>query len=401
MTGEIRERVEFGCLAGIRVIDLGHLVAGPMAAGLLADHGADVVKVERPGQGDAIRRLGVHPHKGNAPLWWKVANRNKRAIALDFDDAGDMELLLRLISETDILITNFSPAILTKYEIDYERLRRVNQSLVMLTTTGFGLTGPHRERRGFGRTAEAFSGFAYTTGFPDGPPMHAGFPVADCLGALMGAFAVMAAVYERANNPDSAGQHIDLGLHETPFRIMDLIAVQFDQLGVVTGREGTANSYVSPSGTWKTRDGRWLSFTGSTQAMVERFFTALDREDLISDPRFGTHVSRLEGREELDRIIADWMSIHTLAKAVEVLEAHGVAVSTYMNIEDIFSDPHYEARGDIISIEDDEVGMMRMPAALPFFSRTPGRVVHTGPAINAHRREVLADWLGDHTPAEA
>lgn len=383
----------FGCVDGLRVMDIGHMVAGPMAAGLLADHGADVIKVERPGHGDSIRRLGVHKEKGDAALWWKVVNRNKRTIALDFEQTNDRELLLRLVARTDVITTNFAPSVLASLDLEYERLRQVNPGLIMLSASGFGLTGPYRDRRGFGRTAEAFSGMAFTTGFQDGPPMHAGFPVADCMAALMGAFAVMAAIYERSSNSNHEGQHIDLALYEAPFRLMDLITVAFDQLGTVTSREGTFNSYVSPSGTWRSKDGKWASFTGSTQGMVERFFEGIGRPDLIDDPRFTTNSTRLKNLGDLDAIISEWMAQHTMAEVLAALERQDVAMSTYMTIEDIFQDPQYKACHDIIEIEDEEVGPIRMPAALPFFSRTPGRVMHSGRPMNADRNDILRDWL--------
>ena len=382
-----------GPLTGLRVIDVGQLIAAPLTATLLADFGADVVKVERPGVGDAGREMG--PRKGDIPLWWKVNGRNKRSIALDLKDDADREIFRRLVEQADVLVENFAVGVMDRLGLGYETLREWNPGLVQLSVSGFGQTGPRRHSKGFGRNAEAFSGMAYTTGYPDRPPIHLAFPVADSVSGIFGAFAVLAALRERDTNPTGEGQMIDLALYEAVFRLMEFTAIAYDQLGEVTEREGARSTYVAPVNTWRTKDGKWASFTGSTQAMVERLFRAIGRPDLLTDPRFLTNKTRMAHRDELDEILSAWMADHTLAEVTRIFDEHQVAIAPVYSIADIFAEPHYWAREAIIEVEDDELGPVRMQGVVPKFSRTPGAVRHTGPRIDQDRESILADWLAE------
>lgn len=379
-----------GPLAGVRVVDLGQLIAAPMAAALLGDFGADVVKVENPRGGDPGREMG--PRKDGTPLWWKVNGRNKRSIALDLKNDADRALLRRLVEATDVLVENFAPGVMERLGLAYEVLSEWNPRLVHLSVTGFGQTGPRREQRAFGRGAEAFSGMAYTTGFPDRPPIHLAFPVADCVSGVLGAFAAVAALQERARS--GRGQYIDLALYESVFRLMEFTAISYDQLGIITERQGARSSYVAPVNTWRTRDGRWASFTGSTQPMVERLFAAIGRPELARDERFLTNQDRLGHRDELDLIVGGWMQEHSLAEIEAVFAAHDVAISPVLNIADIFEEAQYWAREALIEVEDEDLGPVRVQGIIPKFSRTPGRVRRLGPRLDQDRDEVLADWLG-------
>ncbi|HEY0398622.1 MAG TPA: CoA transferase [Acidimicrobiia bacterium] len=382
-----------GPLTGLRVIDVGQLIAAPLTATLLADFGADVVKVERPGVGDAGREMG--PRKGDIPLWWKVNGRNKRSIALDLKDDADREIFRRLVEQADVLVENFAVGVMDRLGLGYETLREWNPGLVQLSVSGFGQTGPRRHSKGFGRNAEAFSGMAYTTGYPDRPPIHLAFPVADSVSGIFGAFAVLAALRERETNPTGEGQMVDLALYEAVFRLMEFTAIAYDQLGEVTEREGARSTYVAPVNTWRTKDGKWASFTGSTQAMVERLFRAIGRPDLLTDPRFLTNKTRMAHRDELDEILSAWMADHTLAEVTRIFDEHQVAIAPVYSIADIFAEPHYWAREAIIEVEDDELGPVRMQGVVPKFSRTPGAVRHTGPRIDQDRESILADWLAE------
>ncbi|HEV7688740.1 MAG TPA: CoA transferase [Acidimicrobiia bacterium] len=382
-----------GPLTGLRVIDVGQLIAAPLTATLLADFGADVVKVERPGVGDAGREMG--PRKGDIPLWWKVNGRNKRSIALDLKDDADREIFRRLVEQADVLVENFAVGVMDRLGLGYETLREWNPGLVQLSVSGFGQTGPRRHSKGFGRNAEAFSGMAYTTGYPDRPPIHLAFPVADSVSGIFGAFAVLAALRERETNPTGEGQMVDLALYEAVFRLMEFTAIAYDQLGEVTEREGARSTYVAPVNTWRTKDGKWASFTGSTQAMVERLFRAIGRPDLLTDPRFLTNKTRMAHRDELDEILSAWMADHILAEVTRIFDEHQVAIAPVYSIADIFAEPHYWAREAIIEVEDDELGPVRMQGVVPKFSRTPGAVRHTGPRIDQDRESILADWLAE------
>jgi crotonobetainyl-CoA:carnitine CoA-transferase CaiB-like acyl-CoA transferase len=380
-----------GPLRGLKVLDLGQLVAAPMSATLLADYGADVVKVERRGTGDPVRQL--IPHKGPVSLWWKVSGRNKRSVAIDFTDPDDKALLLDLVAVADVVLENFVPGTLEAHGLGYDALKAVNPRVVMLSISGYGQTGPYRGRRAFGRSAEAFGGMAYMTGYEDRPPLHTGFPLADEASGVLGALAVMSAIYERDRNPSGEGQHIDLALYETVFRFIEFLAVAYDQLGKVTERMGFRNTYVAPVNTWQCRDG-WVSFTGSTQAMVERLFVAIGRPELNDDPKFATNTERVANQDELDAILAGWMREHTMDEIVDIFDRHRVAISPILSIADIFENPQYAAREAIVTVDDDEVGPLRMQGIFPKFSRTPGHIRHAGPPLDADRADVQRDWLG-------
>lgn len=387
-----------GPLTGLKVLDMGQLIAGPLAATLLGDFGADVVKVERPGSGDPGRDMGEK--KDGVSLWWKVGARNKRSVCLDLKDPEDQETFLGLVAEADIVVENFSPGTLDKMGIGYSRLKERNPGIIHLGISGFGQTGPRSHWKGFGRTAEAFSGLAYTTGFPESAPIHLAFPVADCVSAVMGAMAVMMAVYEREHNGTGEGQYIDLSLFETVFRIMEFVAINYDQLGLVLERTGAKSSYVAPVNTWETKDHKWASFTGSTQAIVTRTFRAMGQPELIEDDRFKDNASRLQHGEELDEIMAAWMREHTLEEVMRQFEAHDVPIAPVYNIADIFEEDHYWDRGALIRMDDPELGNVTVQGITPKFSRTPGSVRWLGPPLDSGRQDVLDDWLGQSSDPE-
>lgn len=386
-----------GPLAGLRVIDLGQVVAAPIAASLFADFGADVIKIEHPQRGDPIRKLARSKH--GVGLWWKVSARNKRTIALDLGDAEDLDVFHSLVEQADVVLENFAPGVMERLGIGYDTLQERNPRLIQLSISGFGQTGPRRALKAFGRSAEAYSGMAYTNGYPDRPPVHMAFPVADCLSGVLGAFAVMMAVHERAQS--GRGQYIDLALFEAVFRLQEYIPIHYDQLGLVTEREGTSNSYTAPVNTWSTADGKLISFTGSTQGMVERLFHAMERPDLIDDPRFVDNAARVRHREALDAIIGNWMATLTLAEVQERFDANEVAASPILNIADIFDDAHYWERGALVEVEDPDLGRVRIQGVAPRMSRTPGAIRWLGRGVDADRHTILHDWLGRDPDTDA
>lgn len=381
-----------GPLTGIRVLDLGQLIAAPLTAGLMADLGADVVKVERPGDGDPGRDMG--PRKGDVPLWWKVNGRNKRSIALDLKVAEDAEIFRGLIEATDVLVENFAVGVMDRLGLGYDVLKTWNKGLIHLSVSGFGQTGPRRSAKGFGRTAEAFSGMAYTTGFPDRPPIHLAYPVADCVSGLFGAYAVLAALHERDHNGTGEGQFIDLALYESVFRLMEFTAISYDQLGVITERQGTQSSYVAPVNTYRTKDDKWASFTGSTQSMVTRLFVAIGQPELIDDPRFMTNHLRMTNRDELDGLVGGWIADHTMDEVLEIFDRHEVAIAPVYSIEDIFKEPQYWEREAIVEVPDEDLGSARVQGVVPKFSRTPGEIRRLGPRLDQDRQSILQDWNG-------
>ena len=289
-----------GPMAGVRVLDLSNIIAGPLAACLLGDFGADVVKVELPGVGDAMRH--APPFKDGVPLWWKVTNRNKRCVTIDLHKPEGQDLVRRLVPQFDVVVENFRPGVLERWGLGWEDLHRAHPRLIMLRVTAYGQTGPYASRAGFARMAEAFAGLAYITGTPDTPPLHAGYPIADALCGVFGAMAVGFALWERDHGAGE-GQWIDLSLYEAILRTIEYLVIEHDQLGAVRERGGNLSQYVAPSNVYRTRDGHWVSLTTSTQTIWERFVRAIDRADLLDDPRTRRPEDRLGVRAMLDALV--------------------------------------------------------------------------------------------------
>lgn len=384
-------------LAGLRVIDMATLLAAPFAAELLGDFGAEVIKIELPGEGDAMRQL--RPHKGQVPLWWKVAARNKRSVTLDVRRPRGREVLLQLVRQTDILVENFRPGTLEKWGLSPDALWQANPRLIILRTTGFGQTGPYRDQPGFGRVGETLSGLLYLTGYPDRPPVHAPFPLADMVSGLFGALGVMLALYHRDAHASGRGQVIDLGLYEAIFRLLEFSVVEYDQLGVVRERVGNRNPSVAPLGVYQTQDGRHVSIVASNQATCMRLLKCIGGPELAADPRFATMAARLEHEDALEAVLAQWIGARTMAEVQETFVAGEVPFAPVYNVADVVADPHFAARENIVAVPDPELGTVRMQGVVPRLSATPGRVSHAGPRLGEHTEAVLTA-LGGLTPDE-
>ena len=301
--GRGRETQACGPLAGLRVLDIATIIAAPLAATMLADFGAEVVKTELPG-GDGARGFG--PFKEGHSLWWKVLNRNKTLITLDLRTAEGVALLLRVLPEFDVLIENFRPGTLDGWGLSKEVLWGVQPRLVILRATGFGQTGPYRGRTGFARVFEAMGGMTYITGEASGEPVHCGYPIGDALGGLFGAMGVLAACWKRAADPGAAGEEVDLSMTEAVLRILEFLPIEYDQLGAVRERSGNENQYSAPSAVYRTRDGHWVSLAGSTNAIFANNCRAIGRADLIGDARYSTNGARTEQRGALNAIFSEW-----------------------------------------------------------------------------------------------
>lgn len=387
-----RSAAPSGPLLGIRVLDISTVIAGPFASALLGDMGAEVLKIEIPGQGDHIRHLP--PHKDGVPLWSKVTNRNKRGITLDLRTPEGKDLFERMLPRYDVLVENFRPGTLARWGLPGERLREINPGLVILRVTGFGQTGPYAPLPGFARSFEALSGFVNLCGEADGPPMYPGFPVSDALTGVFGAYSVAAALMERARSSDGKGQEIDLAATEAMFRVLDFMPIEYDQLGVVRGRQGNLNAYSAPSDVYRTADDRWVAMAVSAPTVFTRLARAWGRTDLLTDPDFATNTARLAHREAIEKIARDWFAARTMEEASRTLREHDVSFAPIHDIRDVFEDPHFAAREAIISVPDEQLGPVRMQNVVPRLSRTPGGVWRSGPAIGQHNREVLCGELG-------
>jgi crotonobetainyl-CoA:carnitine CoA-transferase CaiB-like acyl-CoA transferase len=382
-----------GPLAGIRILDISTIIAGPWSSTLLADLGAEVLKVEMPGAGDGLRALA--PHKDGVPLWWKVSNRNKRGITLDLRKPEGMALLERLLPGQDVLVENFRPGTLDRWGLPLSRIREIEPRCVVLRVTGFGQTGPYKDRPGFARVFEAMSGLLHITGDPDRPPLHAGFPIADAVGGLFGALGILAALRHRDAHPEAPAQEVDLSMVEAMWRVLDFLPIEYDQLGMVRERTGNNSQYAGPSNVYRTRDGRWVTMPASTQTVFLRLCEALELRDLPADPRFADNPARVRNRAELDARVQEAVGRHDFAALAPLLEAHGVAFAPVMSAADIFADPHYQAREAIIRVPDAELGTeVAMQAVVPRFSATPGAVHRAGPALGQDNEAVYREELG-------
>ena len=383
-----------GPLAGLKVIDAATLFAGPVIASLLGDFGADVVKIEHP-SGDALRKTGYQ--KDGVPLWWKVVSRNKRCVTLDLKRGQDV--FKRLVAGADVLIENFRPGTLERWGLGWDVLSALNPRLVMVRVTGFGQTGPYSARPGFGTLAEAMSGFAHITGMPDGPPTLPPFGLADGIAAHYGTFATMFALYERDaprdGRPGSGkGQFIDLSLYEPIFALLGYQPTLYDALGVVQNRTGNRSINNAPRNAYKTKEGRWVALSASAPSIVKRVLTLTGGAAAADDPRFQTAADRVAHVEEIDAIVGGWIAAHSLDEVLAAFAEYEGAIAPVYDVAQIFEDPHFQARRDVIEVPDGELGRVRMQNVFPFMSRTPGEIRHAGARLGQHNDDVLRGELG-------
>lgn len=379
-------------MAGVRVLDVTTMFSGAFGATLLGDFGADVIKVEIPGTGDSVR--GMSPAFEGVPLPWTVLARNKRTVSLDIRKPAGREILLKLIARCDVLIENFRPGTLDRWDLSYETLQEANPGIIVVRVSGYGQTGPYREKAGFGTPATAFSGYTYVSGFPDRPPINQPTPLADYVTGLFATIAALLALYHRdARGGD--GQEADVALYESLYRLMEAFVPAYDKLGRVPERRGHSMDTASPVGTYQCADGGWIVMTASTQRTWERCATAIGRADLIDDPRFLTNGLRVKHAEDLDAIIRPWYEARPRDAAQEIMDGNGVPVSPINSIADIFEDEHFLARENIIRVDHPTLGSVAMPGLIPKLSRTPGAVHHPGPPeVGAYNAEVYGELLG-------
>jgi crotonobetainyl-CoA:carnitine CoA-transferase CaiB-like acyl-CoA transferase len=385
-----------GALAGVRVADLSSFLAGPMVSMFLGDFGAEVIKVERPGIGDESRLWG-HRREG-VGLYYKVINRNKKSVVADLRTPLGVEVVRRLARVSDIMVENFRPGTLERWGLGYDVLSRENPDLILVRISGFGQSGPYRDRPGFGTIAEAYAGFAYTNGYPDRPPLLPGFGLADSTTGLMGAFLAMAALRARDSGL-AGGQVIDLAIYETLYTLLGPSVIDFDQLGIIQERCGSRLPFTAPRNTYETADGHWVAIGGSSQSVFERICTALGRPDLPGDPRFADNQARLANADALDEELGREVSKHDRSALLELLHGAQAAASGVNSVADTFADPQIAARGNLVSVGDVDLGVIRMQAPLGHLSETPGTVESAGPRLGADSRDVLVDLLG-FSPSE-
>jgi crotonobetainyl-CoA:carnitine CoA-transferase CaiB-like acyl-CoA transferase len=379
-------------LDGVRVLDIATFIAAPFCGAIMAEFGADVIKVEQPGMGDPLRAWGTESECGDSLVWLSEA-RNKKSITLDLRKPEGVALFRKLVEKSDVVLENFRPGTLERWGIGYEALRQVNPGLVMLRISAYGQTGPYREKPGYARIAHAFSGLAYLAREPGRTPVIPGSTsLADYTSGLYGALGVLMAL--RVKDRTGAGQVVDLGLYEPIFRMMDELVPSFGKSGFVREPMGADTVNIVPHSYYLTRDGRWVAIACSSDKMFERLCLAMGRPELAKDPRYATIRQRDTRRAEVNGMVSTWAGGLTAGEILRICETTEMACGLLYNIKDIFEDPHYAARGNIKHMERTRVGPFAAPAVVPKLSDTPGRLEALGPELGSHNAEIYRDWLG-------
>ncbi|GIX47533.1 MAG: CoA transferase [Candidatus Tectimicrobiota bacterium] len=384
-----------GPMQGIRVLDLGVWVAGPFAASLLADFGAEVIKIEEPPHGDPIRRGGQFTGPG---AHWCIDGRNKKSMTLNLRTARGRELLGQLLARADVLIDNHRPGMLDAWGFSEARLRALNPRLIVVNVSGYGQSGPYAQRLAYDRIAAAMGGLLYLNGYPDRPPVRTGIIVCDYITALFNTIGVLMALYHRDARGGS-GQRLDVAMYECVFRLLEATLPAYDKLGIVRERIGNVSPGFYPDDMFETADGAWIVLS----AVTDRHFAALcrlmGREDLLHDPTLATPEDRGRQLTRLQALIGAWVKQHRRDEVLALLTEARLPCAPVMRIDDIVRDPHYQARGTIIDVEDPQLGRIKQPAVVPRLSATPGAVYRGAPPLGADTDAILRDLLG-LSPAE-
>jgi crotonobetainyl-CoA:carnitine CoA-transferase CaiB-like acyl-CoA transferase len=379
-------------LQGIRVLELGTLVAAPFAGKIFAEFGAEVIKVETPGNGDPLRNWrAMH---GNTSIWWYVQARNKKSITLDMHIPEGQEIVRLLAREVDIIIENFRPGTLEKWGIGYETLRGINPSLIMVRISGYGQTGPYRAKPGFGSVAEAIGGLRYLTGYPDRPPVRVGIAIGDLTAGLYAVIGALMALHARDQDPDRKGQLVDVALYEAVFSLLEGILPEYDLKGLVRERTGSTLPGIAPSNTYLCADGKYIVIGANGDSIFKRLMHAIGRSDLAEDPRYATNQGRADHAEFIDQVIESWTRQYPLNEVQRRLDEAAVPVGPIYSIEDIVRDEHFQARDMLERVTLPDGEQVLVPGIVPKLSETPGGTEWIGPGLGAHNEEVLEGLLG-------
>ena len=374
-----------GPLEGIKVVELGTLIAGPFASRIMAEFGADVIKVEAPKGGDQLR--GWRKMYEGTSLWWYAQARNKKSVTVDMRVAEGQEIVRELCADADIVIENFRPGALEKWHLGFDELAKINPRLVMVRLSGYGQTGPYRDRPGFGVIGESMGGMRYVTGYADRPPVRLGISIGDSIAALYGVIGAMMALQHR--HVSGKGQMVDVALYEAVFSLMESLVPEFDVLGFVRERAGNALPGIVPSNTYPTGDGKFVIIGANNDAIFKRLMKAMGRDDLADDPQLATNAGRVPRTEEIDAAIAAWTAEHTLDAVLTALDAVDVPAAKVYDVADIVKDAQYLARGMIEQHKLPDGKPVKLPGIVPKLSETPGQTSWVGPKLGEHNAEVL------------
>lgn len=376
-------------LVGIRVLELGQLLAGPFTGTLLAYYGAEVIKIEPPGGGDQLRRWRVL--RDGTSLWWRSLGRNKKCVTLDLKSEAGRELTQRLAIRSDVLVENFRPGTLEGWGLGPDTLKALNPGLIVARISGYGQTGPYAARPGYASVCEGFGGFRYVNGFPDGPPVRPNLSMGDTLAGLHAAFGVLLAL--QARHQGRGGQVVDVALYEAVFNLLEGVVPEYDGAGVVREPSGSTVTGIVPTNTYRCRDGKFVIIGGNGDSIYRRLMNAIGRADLAEDPRLQHNDGRVTHEREIDAAIQRWTGEHDIDAVLAVMEQARVPAGPIYNVADMFADPHYQARGLFEPVTVDG-RPLKIPAIVPKLDATPGGTDWPGPEVGSHNAEVFGDILG-------
>lgn len=378
-------------LSGIRILDIGTMIAGPFSATLLADFGAEVIKVERPDGGDTLRKLG--PFVDGESLYWAVDGRNKKSVTIDFHKERGKTLFKELVKISDVVVENFRPGTLDKWGLGYKSLQDIKPDIIMCSVSGYGQTGPYAQKASYDRIALAFAGYTHITGYPDLPPLRPGVAIADYVGGLYAAFSILLALQHRNNTQQ--GLHVDVALYEALYRLTEVLTVSYDKLGQERTRMGNLHFAAAPGGHFLTKDGDYVVLTVSGgDGVFRRFTEAIGQPELSSDPRFDTHQHRWENINQTNKLVEEWMSKLSTQEVLAALDKFGIPASKVYSIKDMMADPHYQARESYQSVEHPRLGPLKMQAPTPKLSEAQGRIINSGPQLGENNQEIFQGLLG-------
>lgn len=372
-------------LHGLKVIEMGQLIAGPFASKMLGEFGAEVIKIEPPGVGDPLRKW--RKLKDGTSLWWHVQSRNKQSLTLDLKAAECQDIVRQLVAEADVVVENFRPGTLEEWGLGWDELSRLNPRLIMLRISGYGQTGPYRDLPGFGVIGEAMGGLRHLSGYPGQPPVRVGVSIGDSLSSLYGVIGVLLALQER--NRSGKGQEIDVALYESVFGMMESLVPEYDAFGYIREPAGSALPGITPSNSYPCNDGAYVLIAGNGDSIYKRLMNLIGRQDLADDPRFTHNDGRAQQAEFIDAAIGEWTVKHSRDEVIEALKTARVPAGYPYTAADIVQDPHYLARQMIEQVQT-FAGPLKVPAVLPKLSRTPGRIGTGGPKLGEHTEDVLA-----------
>ncbi len=376
-----------GPLEGVKVLEMGSLIAGPFAGRLMADFGADVIKVEPPGKGDPLRKWRMM-HEDTS-LWWYVQSRNKKSITVDLHSPEGQDRIRQIVEHIDIVIENFKPGTLEKWGLGYEDLKKINPKIIMVRVSGYGQDGPYRDKPGFGSVGEAMGGIRYLTGYPDRPPTRIGISLGDSVSALYAVIGAVMAIYHR-DHRGGEGQCIDVALYETVFSLMESAVPEYDRFKFIRERTGSTLSGIAPSNIYRCKDDKYVVIGGNGDAIFKRLMQAIGRDDMKDNPEYAQNDGRVKHMDYIDQAIEEWTTQHTSDVVLKTMVDFDVPAGAIYNVEDMFHDPHFQAREMIKEIDVEGLGKLKVPGIVPKLSQTPGDIKWHGPKLGEHNDEVMA-----------